>query len=144
MRNARVTGCGICRNLRFEGAREQGLSEELVAHILPSPSVFGYVASLAALKEGGPWLQAQLDYLRANRDRVQRRIGLPMAHVEATYLAWIDCTSLGVADPQAHFLEKGVALSPGAQFGVPGFVRLNFATQRARLEEALTRMASAA
>ena len=30
LRNARVTGCGICRNLRFEGAREAGLTEDLV------------------------------------------------------------------------------------------------------------------
>lgn len=33
MRNARVTGCGICRNLRFEGAREAGLTEDLVGEI---------------------------------------------------------------------------------------------------------------
>src|SRR3954453_13496028 len=33
LRNARVTGCGICRNLRFAGARDQGLGEELVDQI---------------------------------------------------------------------------------------------------------------
>lgn len=33
LRNARVTGCGICRNLRFAGAREAGLTEEMVAEI---------------------------------------------------------------------------------------------------------------
>ena len=33
LRNARVTGCGYCRNVRFAGAREQGLTEELVALI---------------------------------------------------------------------------------------------------------------
>lgn len=33
LRNARVTGCGICRNLRFAGARDDGLGEELVAQI---------------------------------------------------------------------------------------------------------------
>ena len=33
LRNARVTGCGICRNLRFAGARDGGLGEELVAQI---------------------------------------------------------------------------------------------------------------
>jgi bifunctional pyridoxal-dependent enzyme with beta-cystathionase and maltose regulon repressor activities len=37
-----------------------------------------------------------------------------------------------------------VALSPGAQFGSPAFVRLNFGTQRARLVDALARMRSAA
>jgi cystathionine beta-lyase len=74
---------------------------------------------------------------------VERSVPLPMAHVEATYLAWIDCSALGVSDPQAFFAEHGVALSPGAQFGEPGFVRLNFATQRARLGEALDRMRGA-
>lgn len=33
LRNARVTGCGICKNLRFEGARDAGLQEEHVALI---------------------------------------------------------------------------------------------------------------
>lgn len=110
------------------------------------PSVFAYEAALAAYRECGDWLAAQIDYLRANRDLVEREVGamrgLKMAHVEATYLAWIDATGLGVADPYEHFLKKGVALSPGAQFGAPGFVRLNFGTQRALLEKALQRMRS--
>ena len=108
------------------------------------PSVFGYEASLAAYRECGHWLDAQLAYLRANRDLVEREVaampGLRMAHVEATYLAWIDASGLGVADPHEHFLKNGVALSPGAQFGAPDFVRLNFGTQRALLEKALQRM----
>ena len=88
---------------------------------------------------------AQLAYLRANRDLVEREVaampGLKMAHVEATYLAWIDASGLGVADPLRAFPRtSGVALSPGAQFGAPGFVRLNFGTQRALLEKALQRM----
>lgn len=33
LRNARVTGCGICRNLRFAGARDGGLDEDQVAQI---------------------------------------------------------------------------------------------------------------
>jgi len=110
-------------------------------------SLFGYIASLAAYREGDDWLAAQLDYLRANRDAVERAVagmpGLAMAHVEATYLAWIDASDLAVKDAAAHFLAHGVALSPGAQFGAPGYVRLNFGTQRARLVEALARMASA-
>jgi alkylhydroperoxidase family enzyme len=30
LRNARITGCGICKNLRFDGAREAGLTEAAV------------------------------------------------------------------------------------------------------------------
>lgn len=125
-----------------ERLREQ-VAADVVSHVLPSPSVFGYVATLAAFRHGGPWLEAQLDYLRGNRDLVERGLALPMAHVEATYLAWIDCSSLRVPDAWQHFLRHGVALSPGAQFGAPRFVRLNFATQRARLEQAVIRMARA-
>ena len=33
LRNARVTGCNYCRNVRFAGARASGLSEDLVALI---------------------------------------------------------------------------------------------------------------
>ncbi|MCU1374107.1 MAG: hypothetical protein JWO68_1393 [Actinomycetia bacterium] len=33
LRNARVTGCAICRNLRFAGAREGGLTEDFVDQI---------------------------------------------------------------------------------------------------------------
>jgi cystathionine beta-lyase len=108
--------------------------------------VFGYEAALAAYRECDAWLKAQLAYLRGNRDLVEREVaalpGLKMAHVEATYLAWIDASGLGVADPFEYFLKKGVALSPGAQFGAREFVRLNFGTQRALLEKALQRMKS--
>jgi aminotransferase/cystathionine beta-lyase len=118
----------------------QLMSVDVSSHFLPSPSVFGYEATLAALRGGEEWLAAQLNYLRSNRDLVERELPLPMAHVQATYLAWIDARSV----PNAHdrFLQHGVALSPGEQFGAPGFVRLNFGTQRDRLREALRRMRS--
>ena len=128
-------------------AEEPGLREAMAAdvraHVLPSPSVFGYAATLAALRDGDPWLAAQVEYLRGNHERVKREIGLPMAEVQATYLAWIDCSALKADDPHELFLRHGVALSPGAQFGAPRFVRLNFGTQRARLAQALVRFAQA-
>ena len=63
---------------------------------------------------------------------------------QATYLAWLDCTRLGLGDePAAAFLARGrVALGRGLDYGRPGagYVRLNFATGPAQLEEMLTRM----
>ena len=114
---------------------------------LHDASVLGYVGALSAYRQCDDWLRAQLEYLAGNRDFVEQKIsamaGLSMAHVEATYLAWIDGSGLASADPHALFLEHGVALSPGSQFGADRFVRLNFGTQRARLALALERMASA-
>jgi len=123
----------------------RAFAAEMVAHVLHSPSVFGYEATLAAFRGGDAWLEGQLDYLRGNRDLVERTLNLPIAHVEATYLAWIDCAPLGIESAYDFFLQSGVALSPGPQFSAPGhFARLNFATQRARLAEALARMRAAA
>ncbi len=34
LRNARITGCGICKNLRFDTARDQGLDEDAVDQIV--------------------------------------------------------------------------------------------------------------
>ncbi|WP_279384554.1 hypothetical protein [Geotalea toluenoxydans] len=61
--------------------------------------------------------------------------GLTMTHVEATYLAWIDARGTGIEDPAAFFEEAGVGLSDGADFGAPGFVRLNFGCSRTLLLE---------
>lgn len=136
-------GAGCAWAVIEDSALRRAFSADIVGHVQPSPSVFGFVAALAAYRDGEAWLQAQLDYLRGNRDLVESRIELPLAHVEATYLAWIDCSGLGLRDPHALFLQHGVALSPGSQFGDSHFVRLNFGTQRSRLEQALSRMQEA-
>jgi cystathionine beta-lyase len=62
---------------------------------------------------------------------------------QGTYLAWLDCTALGLDNPQQFFLDTAkVGLSPGLDFGdnAQQFVRLNFGCPRAMLEEGLARM----
>jgi cystathionine beta-lyase len=78
------------------------------------------------------------------------RDGLPGIRLhppEATYLAWLDCRDLALEpSPYEFFLQRArVALSDGPSFGAPGrgFVRINFATSSAILEDALGRMATA-
>ncbi len=114
--------------------------------IITELNVFGYVACEAAWRHGKPWQRALLEYLRGNRDRVEAAVahlpGVTMRHVEATYLAWLDCRETGMVSPTAGFEAAGVGLSDGAFFGAPGFVRLNFGCPRARLDEALARMAA--
>ena len=111
---------------------------------IADPSLFSYIATQAALNEGEPWRNALIEYLRENRHLVETRINtsniLHFAHSEASYLAWIDCSKLGLAKPQDLFLQHGVHLSPGSQFNEPKFVRLNFGTQRGLLNQALDRM----
>ena len=116
--------------------------------IVPHVNLFGYVACAAALRDCEDWRLALLDYLRGNRDRVEAAVaempGLSMTHVEAGYLAWIDARGLpGVAEPAAFFEAAGVGLNNGADFGLPGWVRLNYGCPRATLDAALARMQAA-
>jgi len=112
--------------------------------IVPHVNVLGFTAALAAYRDSEDWHLALLDYLRSNRDLVEDFIahtpGVSMHHVEATYLAWIDCRNLLTDTPAAFFEEAGVGLSNGKDFGAEGFVRLNFGCSRSILLAALERM----
>ena len=116
--------------------------------MVDSVNVLGMEATRAAYSEGGDWLKAVLAYLQANRDfladAVRTRLpGVVMHLPQSTYLAWLDCSALGLDDPQQFFLENAkVGLSAGAEFGddCQQFVRLNFGCPRVLLEEGLARM----
>ncbi|MEO8409810.1 MAG: aminotransferase class I/II-fold pyridoxal phosphate-dependent enzyme, partial [Propionivibrio sp.] len=115
--------------------------------IVPEPNVLGLVAAEAAYVEGADWHRQLLAVLCRNRDRVEAAVAalapLAMTHVEATYLAWIDARGLGTTDPVAWFEAAGVGLSNGGDFGLPGWVRLNFGCPAATLDAALARIAAA-
>ena len=120
------------------------------AGIVAEVTCLGFTACEAAYRDGEPWRQELLAYLRGNRDYLLDALpralpGLKLeAPVEATYLLWMNVAELGVADPAAHFERRGAGLSDGAPFGArPGsHLRLNFGCPRAMLEEAVRRMAS--
>ena len=137
--NIPAAGCGWA--IIEDAGLRKAFSSEVSAHVIGSPSVFGLAATLAALTRCDDWLAGQLDYLRGNRDFLEQNIGLPMAHVEGTYLAWIDVSS--VPDAARRFLDAGVSVYPGEQFGDQRFIRLNFGTQRKVLQEAVKRIRSA-
>lgn len=122
----------------------------LPRHLRGGIGTLGIEALRAAWRHSQPWLDEARAYLEANRDFVTDFVRSELPDVglhppEATYLAWLDCRSLGLEpSPYRHFLEHGrVALSDGANFGEPGrgFARINFATSRAILTEALERVA---
>ena len=115
--------------------------------IVPHVNLLGYTATQAAYRQGEGWRRELLAYLRGNRDLALERIaaqpGLRTTPVEATYLAWIDTRPTGIKRPAEFFEQAGVGLSDGADFGLPGFVRLNFGCRRELLALALNRMQTA-
>ncbi len=117
---------------------------DLAYGIVSHPSALAYAGALAAYRDSEGWLSALQQYLRGNRDLLQREIasikGLSTTHVEATFLSWINVAALGLENPQEHFLAHGVALSAGTQLGDGDYLRLNFACPRATLEEIIRRI----
>jgi cystathionine beta-lyase len=115
--------------------------------IVTEINTFGYTACRAAYRECQDWKRDLLIYLRQNRDLVESKVaelpGIRMQHVEATYLAWLDCRETGIKNLAEHFENAGAGLSDGTLFGAPGFVRLNFGCPRSTLEEGLSRIKAA-
>ena len=115
----------------------------------PDGNVLGLVAAEAAYAHGESWRQVLLEVLRDHRRiLVERSAGWPgvaMSAPESTYLAWFDLRQVsalaGAESPRQALLDRaGVALSDGADFGWPGFARLNFGTTATQLEAALARL----
>src|SRR5690606_13936916 len=122
--------------------------------IVPYPNIMAVTAAVAAYRYGQPWLDELLPYLRGNRDALIQFVTERMPEVkltcpEGTYLAWLNCHGLDLGEYENPYQfclnEARVAFNDGAAFGPggEGFVRINMGTQRARLLEAMERMAAA-
>ena len=112
----------------------------------------GVIATVAAFRDGGPWLDRLLATLDARRAQLGELLGDRLPELrwhppQATYLAWIDASAIGTdSEPRELFLDRArVALEPGPRFGAAGagFLRLNFGTGPDVLDEATARMAAA-
>jgi cystathionine beta-lyase len=116
-------------------------------------NIFGMVAQEAAYAKGEAWLDELLVYLRGNLKYMEAFIkekipGLKVYPLEGTYLAWVDCTSLGLDDAALkEFMLKKAKLwfDEGTMFGSGGsmFMRVNIACPRSIIKEALERLEKA-
>lgn len=110
---------------------------------------FGVIATMAAYNEGEEWLGQLLDYLWQNylflvefcRTHLP---DFPVARLEGTYLAWMDCRALGIGSEELEQLLVGEAklwLNAGTMYGAEGegFMRWNLACPRSVLKQALAR-----
>ncbi|PKV83319.1 MalY/PatB family protein [Streptomyces sp. TLI_146] len=154
---------GIKAALAVAGPEAAADLRRLPEEVHHGASLLGVIAHTAAYRHGDQWLDALLAGLDANRALLGHLLaehlpGIGYTRPEGTYLAWLDCRSLGLAPeedptdlavvtdlagPAQLFLEDArVALSAGHIFGTggAGHVRLNFATSRSILTEAITRM----
>jgi cystathionine beta-lyase len=113
-------------------------------------SLLGAFATVAAFKDGEPWLNQLMSQLDINRklvtDLVTEKIPQAKIHMpHCSYLSWIDFGAYGIGDdPAAYLVENAkVAFVPGVRFGekFSSYIRLNFATSPEIIEDAINRVA---
>lgn len=116
-------------------------------------NTLGLIACEAAYQYGAPWLEEVKQYLCGNinftKVFLQQHIPqISLVEPEGTYLLWLDCRGLGLANTELEDLiikKAGLWLDSGAIFGASGkgFQRINIACPRSVLQEALERMQKA-
>jgi cystathionine beta-lyase len=111
-------------------------------------SILGAFAMVASFNQGEPWLDELLERLDDNRRFLEREIekipGAKMTAPESTYLAWVDLSGTALAGRPFDriFNEAKVAFVSGDEHGkgYENFVRINFATSKAIIGEAISRI----
>jgi cystathionine beta-lyase len=143
------------------------------AHTHTDLTTLGMIANRAALVEGEEWLNQVVEYIDGNHDFTASYIkdkipALRYAKAQGTYLAWVDVSrvaeKIGAVQKaaevtkqtgtkttpemivQQHLIKSAkVQMNPGSNYGSGGanHMRLNIATSRKTLEQALTNLANA-
>lgn len=125
----------------------------LTANEFNEPTLFAPIATIAAFSKGEEWRREMLRYIESNIDFV---ISYCKEHIpqikplrpQASFLIWLDCRGLGLDHDRLIdlFVRKArLALNDGEMFGPEGkgFMRLNIASPRAVVREALDRLKDA-
>lgn len=126
----------------------------LQANELNEPTLFAPIATMAAYSdEGNVWRRQMLAYVEDNiryveRFCAERLPGISARRPDASFLVWLDCRGTGLDHDGLIdlFVNRArLALNDGEMFGPGGrgFMRLNVATPRTVLTDALERLASA-
>lgn len=117
-------------------------------------NTMGVIALDAAYQSGVEWLEELLVIVEANKTYAKERLEketegkLTVIDSEGTYLLWIDCSALDLADKELHTFmiqQAKVGMNAGSSYGNAGeqFMRLNLACPKSTLEEGINRIVDA-
>ncbi len=145
-----IPGLGLSALIVPNPAHREALGKVFDQHHIRASNPFSIAAFEAAYREGEPWLESLMVYLRETRDFVRDYLaghlhGIRLIEPEGTYLLWLDCRPLRMNDEelQRFFVrDAGVGLSPGTVFGTggSGFMRMNIGAPRRIVAMALERI----
>ncbi|MCR5579809.1 MAG: pyridoxal phosphate-dependent aminotransferase [Prevotella sp.] len=138
----------ICSHPSWRRRIDRAININEVCDVNP----FGIVALQAAYNESEDWIGKLNEYLWGNYQTLcdfaaQHLPQWKVCRLEGTYLPWVDISATDMSS-QAYadrlLREAKVWVNPGTMYGPQigeGYIRLNIATQRSRLQEALERIA---
>lgn len=125
----------------------------LTANEFDAPTMFATIATTAAFKEGEEWRREMLEYIQGNIDYVIEYCAEHIPQIkprrpQASFLIWLDCRGLGLSHDALIelFVKKArLALNDGEMFGPggEGFMRLNIASPRSVIHQALEQLKEA-
>lgn len=137
----------ICKDEELRNRIDRAININEVCDVNP----FGVLALMAAYNDSEQWLDELCQYIWGNYKALcnffaEHLPQIKITPLEATYLVWADCRSLGIRSEELEtlFEQKGkVKLSGGTLYGDAGegFMRINIACPRERMMEGLRRMA---
>lgn len=127
--------------------------EWLDANELSEPTIFSPIATIAAFQNGEEWRQQMLEYVEANIDFVDNFLKTRIPQIkalrpQASFLIWLNCRDLNLDHDALNrlFVDGArLALNDGEMFGEEGrgFMRMNIASPRAVLQDAMERLEKA-
>ena len=125
----------------------------LEANELNEPTIFSPIATVAAFQNGEEWRQQMLEYVEANIDFVDNFLKTRIPQIkalrpQASFLIWLNCRDLNLDHDALNrlFVDGArLALNDGEMFGEEGrgFMRMNIASPRAVLQDAMERLEQA-
>jgi cystathionine beta-lyase len=145
-----IPGLGLSCVIASDVAHRRAIKHAFEILHVSNTNPFSIVAFEAAYRGGEVWLDNLLVYLQGNRDFVcdyvaQHLPTIKVIQAEGTYLLWLDCKGLGLSDAKLREFfvrEAKVGMNPGTVFGKngSGFMRLNIASPRQVIAEALKKI----
>jgi len=148
-----LAGLQISNIIIPNGKLRDAFKKQIAAAGYSQLNTIGIVACEAAYKYGEEWYRELKKYLQGNLDFVRQYLNNELPQIkliepEGTYLIWLDFRELGLCERELEDLIVNKAklwLDSGAIFGKMGvgFQRINIATNRKLLDEALERIKDA-
>ena len=135
------TSAAVVANKKIKALFERGLNTDECAE----GNTLAVITPELAFLKGRPWLNEMNEYVFNNRDIVKEYIeknleGLHVIDGNATYLAWVDLNGINSKVLRDFiYKEVDVYLADGLAYGKTGegFLRINLATTKKRILEAL-------